>query len=307
MQSKPGLYTASKVRYKVAMTQSSPDVKATLLVTCPDRAGIVARVTNFIFEHQGNILTLSEHGEGDGGGFFMRLVWSLEGFALSREETTTKLEALSNELGMRWRLTYSDVRPKIAVFVSKEDHCLYDLMHAQKLGELAGDVALVISNHESLKHVADHFSTPFAHVPISKATKPEAEAAQRKLLDEHGIQLVVLARYMQILSKDFAEAWAGKAINIHHSFLPSFMGANPYRQAKERGVKIIGATAHYVTPDLDEGPIVEQNVTRVTHRDSVADMRRKGRDLERQVLTHAVRLHLQNRIIISGNRTIVFH
>ena len=305
MQSKPGLYTASKVRYKVAMTQSSPDVKATLLVTCPDRAGIVARVTNFIFEHQGNILTLSEHGEGDGGGFFMRLVWSLEGFALSREETTTKLEALSNELGMRWRLTYSDVRPKIAVFVSKEDHCLYDLMHAQKLGELAGDVALVISNHESLKHVADHFNTPFAHVPISKSTKPEAEAAQRTLLDEHGIQLVVLARYMQILSKDFAEAWAGKAINIHHSFLPSFMGANPYRQAKERGVKIIGATAHFVTNDLDEGPIIKQDVIPVDHNFSAKDMAQAGRDVEKNVLSKALNKVINDHVFVYGNKTVI--
>ena len=192
------------------MTKSSPDVKATLLVTCPDRAGIVARVTNFIFEHQGNILTLSEHGEGDGGGFFMRLVWSLDGFALSREETTTKLEALSQELGMRWKLTYSDVRPKIAVFVSKEAHCLYDLMHAQELGELAGDVSLVISNHESLKHVADHFDTPFAHVPISKATKPEQKRRSESCWMNTAFNWWCWRATCKFYPKTLPMPWAGK-------------------------------------------------------------------------------------------------
>lgn len=281
--------------------------QATLLVTCHDRAGIVAQVSHFIFEHGGNILTLSEFGEGDGGGFYMRLVWDLDGFSLSREETNERLSKLGQTLSMRWSLTYSDERPRIAIFVSRESHCLYDIMHAQEMGELAGDVALVISNHDRLEHVAAHFGVAFAHIPVTKSKRDQAEKQSQALLEKHDIQMLVLARYMQILSENFANAWAGKCINIHHSFLPSFMGANPYRQAKERGVKIIGATAHFVTPALDEGPIIEQNVTRVTHRDTVADMRRKGRDLERQVLTRALRLHLQNRIIIVGNRTIIFH
>ncbi len=289
------------------MNIGSPDRQATLLVNCADRAGIVATLSQFIHQHKGNILSLNEYGEGAGGQFFMRLVWELEGFTLGKEDCRTKLARVGEAFEMDFSLHFSDERPRIAVFVSKEAHCLYDLLHCQELGELHGAIALVVSNHETLAPVAEHFGLPFHVVGISRETKQQAESQQRALLKEHGIDLVVLARYMQILSSEFSDAWYGRMINIHHSFLPSFVGANPYKQAKARGVKIIGATAHYVTQDLDEGPIIEQNVMRVSHRDTVADLKRKGRDMERQVLTHAVRLHLESRVLISGNKTIVFN
>ena len=289
------------------MSTPPPPKRATLLVHCADRAGIVAALSQFIYEHQGNILSLNEYGEGPEGQFFMRLVWDRSGFTLSEDKCREALTALGERLQLRLRLHFSEERPKIAIFASREAHCLYDLLHSQELGELEGDVALVVSNHESLRSVAEHFKLPFHVTPITRETRSTGEEAQQALLKDYGINLVVLARYMQILSPEFSKAWYGRCINIHHSFLPSFAGANPYRQAKDRGVKIIGATAHYVTEDLDEGPIIEQNVTRVTHRDTVSDLKRKGRDMERQVLTHAVRLHLENRILISGNKTIVFN
>ncbi len=193
----------------------------------------------------------------------------------------------------------------MAVFVSREPHCLYDLLLRQRLGELAGDVVLVISNHADARPAADYFGIPFLVVPVTPDTRPAAEARQQELLEEHRIDLIVLARYMQILSPGFVGRWANRAINIHHSFLPAFAGAKPYHQARERGVKLIGATAHYATADLDEGPIIEQDVARVSHRDTVADLVRQGRDLERQVLARAVRLHLQRRILVKGRRTII--
>jgi len=281
--------------------------KATLLVHCADHAGIVATLSQFIYEHQGNILSLHEYGEGTGGQFFMRLVWELDRFTLSQQECQERLDAIGQQWDLRLNLHYSAVRPQIAVFVSKEAHCLYDLLHSQELGELEGDISLILSNHESLRSVAEHFKIPYHVIPVSSETRADAEGAQQALLKEHQINLMVLARYMQVLSPSFAQSWYGRCINIHHSFLPSFAGANPYKQARARGVKIIGATAHYVTEELDDGPIIEQKVTRVSHRDSVADLKRKGRDMERQVLTHAVRLHLEHKILISGNKTIVFN
>ena len=285
---------------------SPPVLTATLLVTSRDRTGLVAALSNFVFQHGGNILDADQHAENESGEFSMRLVWDLNGFWLDRQATRAGIEALARQFDLRWELTFSDARPRVAVMVSKASHCLYDLMLCQQLGDLGGEIVRIISNHDTLADVCKHFDVPLTVIPVERDQKAAAEAKQLALLDELGIDLVVLARYMQILSPAFVERWQGRIINIHHSFLPAFAGARPYQQAQQRGVKVIGATAHYVTAELDQGPIIEQDVCRVSHRDTVEDMMRKGRELERLVLTRAVRLHLQRRVLVSGNRTIVF-
>ena len=285
---------------------SPPVLTATLLVTCRDRTGLVAALSNFVFQHGGNILDADQHTENESGEFSMRLVWDLNGFWLDRQATRAGIGALARQFDLRWELTFSDARPRVAVMVSKASHCLYDLMLCQQLGDLGGEIVRIISNHDTLADVCKHFDVPLTVIPVDRDQKAAAEAKQLALLDELGIDLVVLARYMQILSPAFVERWQGRIINIHHSFLPAFAGARPYQQAQQRGVKVIGATAHYVTAELDQGPIIEQDVCRVSHRDTVEDMMRKGRELERLVLTRAVRLHLQRRVLVSGNRTIVF-
>ena len=287
------------------MGSPSP-LTATLLVTCRDRTGLVAALSNFVFRNGGNILDADQHSESESGEFFMRLVWDLSGFQLDRQATQVGIEGLARQFDLRWKLTFSDARSRVAVMVSKASHCLYDLMLCQRLGDLGGEIVTVISNHDTLADVCRHFDVPLAVIPVERDQKAAAEGKQQALLDELRVDLVVLARYMQILSPAFVERWQGCVINIHHSFLPAFAGARPYHQAQQRGVKVIGATAHYVTADLDQGPIIEQDVCRVSHRDTVEDMMRKGRELERQVLTRAVRLHLQQRVLVSGNRTIVF-
>jgi formyltetrahydrofolate deformylase len=288
-------------------SRSSAPVTATLLVSCRDRTGLVAALSNFVFVNGGNILDADQHAEVETGLFFMRLRWDLHGFTLGRSDLSTAIGSLAQRFGLVWGLTFSDVRPRLAVFASKAPHCLYDLLLAHQLGELGGDLVLVIANHEELRPVAGHFGIRFEHVPVAAAGhKAAAESAQEKLLAQLGVDLVVLARYMQILSPDFVARRPSRIINIHHSFLPAFVGAKPYHQAKARGVKLIGATAHYVTEDLDQGPIIEQDVCRVTHRDDVDELLRKGGELERRVLTSAVRLHLERRVLVSGNRTIVF-
>jgi formyltetrahydrofolate deformylase len=279
---------------------------ATLLVSCRDRTGLVAALSEFVFRHNGNIVDADQHAERDSGLFFMRLVWELGGFTMDREGLRAAVAALGERFDLRWELTFSDVRPRVAVFVSKMPHCLYDLLLCHQLGEMRGDIVTVISNHETLETVCQHFDIPFTHIAVRPDDKGAAEARQLALLDELKIDLVVLARYMQILSPPFVARWPGKIINIHHSFLPAFVGAKPYHQARERGVKVIGATAHYVTSDLDQGPIIEQDVCHVSHRDDVEDLVRKGRELERQVLTRAVRMDLERRVLIHQNRTIVF-
>jgi formyltetrahydrofolate deformylase len=279
---------------------------AILRVRCADRTGIIAALSDFVFRHGGNILDLDQHTEPESGRFFMRLVWSVDNFNLDAEGIRMALEVLARGFGLHWELNFDDARDRVAVFCSKQPHCLYDLLLRQRLGELAGDIVLVVSNHPDARPAAEYFGLPFVVVPVEPDAKEQAEARQQALLEEHRIDLVVLARYMQILSSQFVERWARRVINIHHSFLPAFAGARPYHQAQARGVKLIGATAHYATADLDEGPIIEQDVTRVTHRDTVDDMVRKGRDLERQVLARAVRLHLDRRVLVEGNRTIVF-
>jgi formyltetrahydrofolate deformylase len=289
------------------MTLSSPaPATATLLVSCRDRTGLVAALSDFVFTNGGNILDADQHAEVETGLFFMRLRWDLHGFKLERDEIHGAIGALAQRFELLWDLTYSDVRPRVAVFASKAPHCLYDLLLAHQLDELGGDLVQVVSNHEVLRPVAGHFGVPFEHIPVDAGDKGAAEAAEEKLLAKLGVDLVVLARYMQVLSPDFVARRPARIINIHHSFLPAFVGAKPYHQAKARGVKLIGATAHYVTRDLDQGPIIEQDVCRVTHRDDVHELLRKGGELERRVLTTAVRLHLERRVLVSGNRTIVF-
>jgi formyltetrahydrofolate deformylase len=279
---------------------------AILRARCTDRTGIIAALSDFVFRHGGNILDLDQHSEPESGRFFMRLVWSVDNFNLDADGIRLGLEVLARGYGLVWELNFEHIRDRVAIFCSKQPHCLYDLLLRQRLGELAGDIVVVVSNHPDARPAAEYFGLPFVVVPVTPETKEQAEARQLELLKEHDINLVVLARYMQILSRAFVERWSGRVINIHHSFLPAFAGARPYHQAQARGVKLIGATAHYATADLDEGPIIEQDVTRVTHRDTVDDMVRKGRDLERQVLARAVRLHLDRRVLIEGKRTIVF-
>jgi len=284
----------------------TPPVTATLLVSCGDRTGLVAALSEFVFEYGGNILDADQHAEVETGMFFMRLVWDLGAFKLARPQIQSALEMLATRFELAWEVTYSDIRPRVAVFASRSPHCLYDLLLAHQLGELGGDLVAVVSNHDDLRSVAGHFGVRYEHIPVDAADKQRAEVASQRLLDELKVDLVVLARYMQILTPEFVTRWPSRIINIHHSFLPAFVGAKPYHQAKQRGVKVIGATAHYVTSELDQGPIIEQDVARVSHRDDVDEMVRKGGELERRVLTRAVRLHLERRVLVSGNRTIVF-
>lgn len=279
---------------------------ATLLVSCRDRTGLVAALSDFVFRNGGNILDADQHAETETGHFFMRLVWDLKTFRLDRQGIAAGLTALAQAFDLTFDLTYSDRRPRVAVFASKTAHCLYDLLLSHQLGEMHGDLVAVISNHEDLRSVAGHFGVRFEHIPVDSDHRADAERIHQALLEELQVDLVVLARYMQILSPDFVSRWPSRIINIHHSFLPAFIGARPYHQAKARGVKIIGATAHYVTEELDQGPIIDQDVCRVSHRDDVQDLIQKGREMERQVLTRAVRLHLDRRVLVSENRTIVF-
>ena len=280
-------------------------LRATLLASGLDRPGLVARLTGLVYRFEGDIVSADHHFERETGLFFMRLVWSARR-DLDREAVGREVAGVCGELGLTAEVTYSDVTHRAAVFASRTPHCLYDLLLTWQLGELGGEIALVVSNHSSLEPVARHFGAPYVMTPIDPADRQGTEARQQALLEEHRIDVVVLARYMQVLSPAFVERWKGRMINIHHSFLPAFVGAQAYRQARERGVKMIGATAHYVTTELDQGPIIEQDVVRVSHRDEVEDYVRKGRDLEREVLTRAVRWHLERRVMLSGDRTIVF-
>ncbi len=281
---------------------------ATLLCKCEDQSGIVAALTNFVAEYRGNIVDLDQHTDDETKQFYMRLVWDLKNSALTRDDLPSAMAMVAKKFtNMEWNIFFADPLPRVAMFVSKTQHCLADLLLRHQMGELPGVMSMVIGNHEDLRDLAEHFGVPFHYIPVTKNNKKEAEEKQFQLLEENKIDLIVLARYMQILSPDFVNRWEGKIINIHHSFLPAFVGAKPYHQARERGVKIIGATAHYVTADLDQGPIISQDVTHVTHRDEVDDLVRKGRDIERLVLGRAVRLHLERRIIVDRNKTVVFY
>jgi formyltetrahydrofolate deformylase len=284
----------------------APSPTATLLISCPDQAGIVAAISGFIFENSGNIVHLEQHVDAEANGFFMRLEWELGGFKIERGKIETAFEPLAERFGMNWTLHFSDVLPRVAIFVTKESHCLYDLLSRHESGELRMEIPLIISNRTDLKSAADRFGIPFHHFPITKDNKAAQESREIELLREHDVDTVVLARYMQILSGQMVKAFPNRIINIHHSFLPAFPGARPYHSAHQRGVKIIGATSHYVTEDLDEGPIISQDVIRVSHRDSVENFIRQGKDLEKVVLARAVWLHTSRRILAFENRTVVF-
>ncbi|HZP57018.1 MAG TPA: formyltetrahydrofolate deformylase [Dehalococcoidia bacterium] len=279
---------------------------AVLLITCADQKGLVAAVSDFLYRHDGNIVHADQHTDAEKGVFLQRVEWELEGFGVPRDGIAEAFRPLAERFGMRWALHFSDERPRVAVLVSKLEHCLYDLLARWRMGELRAEVRLVASNHEDARPTAERFGVAFHHLPVTHDTRAAQEQALSALLDAEGIELIVLARYMQVLSAGFVERYAGRVINIHHSFLPAFAGARPYHQAHERGVKVIGATAHYATPELDAGPIIEQDVVRVSHRDSVRDLVRKGRDLEQIVLARAVDLHLRRRVIVYGNKTAVF-
>ncbi|BAZ45137.1 formyltetrahydrofolate deformylase [Chondrocystis sp. NIES-4102] len=278
---------------------------ATLLISCPDAPGLVAKIANFIYANGGNIIHADQHTDVATSLFLIRIEWQLEGFNLPRETIATAFSAIAKPLNAVWQLHFSDVVPKIAIWVTKQDHCLWDLLWRSQSKELPGTVALIISNHPHLEAIAQQFGIDFYYLPIDKTNKVEQEAKQLELLAKYEIDLVVLAKYMQIVSPQLISQFP-QIINIHHSFLPAFPGAKPYHRAHTRGVKIIGATAHYVTQDLDEGPIIEQEVSRVYHQDTVADLIRKGKDLERLVLSRAVRLHLQHRVLVYDNKTVVF-
>jgi formyltetrahydrofolate deformylase len=279
---------------------------ATLLVSCPDQKGIVAALAQLLYGHGANILATDQHTDNESGQFFQRIRFDLSDLRTDRTAVETAIADVAARLSMTYALRYSEPQKSVALFVSKYDHCLQDLLWRHRMGELPCAMKLVISNHPDLEPVARHYGVPFHCIPVTKETKVEAEKAQRALLEEHGVDLVIFARYMQIASQEFSAAYNGRIINIHHSFLPAFIGQKPYHQAHARGVKLIGATAHYVTPDLDEGPILEQDVARVTHRDTVEDLVRKGRDLERVVLARAVRAHLEDRVLVYGNKSVVF-
>jgi formyltetrahydrofolate deformylase len=280
-------------------------VTATLLLSCPDAKGLVAKFANFIYSNGGNIIHADQHTDFSAGLFLTRMEWQLDGFNLPRNVIGTAFNAIAVPLDAQWQLHFSDSVPRIAIWVSKQDHCLLDLLWRWRAGELQADIPLILSNHPALQPIADQFGIDFYCLPIAPDTKLQQEAQQLDLLRRYDIDLVVLAKYMQVLSGNFLNQFP-RVINIHHSFLPAFAGANPYQRAADRGVKIIGATAHYATLDLDEGPIIEQDVIRVSHRDRVEDLIRKGKDLEKIVLARAVRFHLQNRVLVYGNRTVVF-
>ncbi|HEY8694310.1 MAG TPA: formyltetrahydrofolate deformylase [Chloroflexota bacterium] len=280
--------------------------RARLLISCPDRSGIVAAVARFLFEHGANIAQSDQHTtDPEGGQFFLRMEFDLPELDERMPELEREFSALGAQFAMHWRFAAASPRKRLAVFVSREPHCLLELLWQVRAGDLPADVAMVVGNHQALAGVAAAWDIPFHYVPVSAEHKSEAEAQQLALIEGQA-DVVVLARYMQILSGDFIARWQSRIINIHHSFLPAFAGANPYVQAYQRGVKLIGATAHYVTEDLDAGPIIEQGVERVDHRSRPDDLRRIGRYVERGVLARAVRWHVEDRILVHGNKTVVF-
>ncbi len=284
---------------------------AVLLIDCPDRKGLVAKVSGLLYDLGANILHADQHQDHDLGLFFMRVEWALSGAddggsPFDLEEFRARFTQLAGELGMRWQLSATGHRPKVALFCSQYLHCVADLLYRWRSGELQCEIPAIISNHRAVESLAAFYQVPFEHIPITPETHTSAEARQLEVLHRNHIELVVLARYMQILSPSFVAQYPTAIINVHHSFLPAFTGAKPYHAAHARGVKLIGATSHYVTDVLDDGPIIEQDVARVSHRDQVEDLVARGRDLERIVLSRAVRWHLDHRILCYGNKTVIF-
>jgi formyltetrahydrofolate deformylase len=278
-----------------------------LLVSCPDRKGVVATIADFIFRHSGNILFNDEHGDEESNLFLTRVEFDASDFDFDIARFAEHFAPIARDFQMDWRLAHSSACPRMAIFVSKYDHCLQDLLYRQQSGEIKCEIPVIVSNHPDNQRIADFYRIPFSVIPVMKDNKREAEQRQIALLREHKCELVVLARYMQVLSNEFITALGPQnVINIHHSFLPAFVGSKPYHQAFQRGVKLIGATAHYVTQVLDDGPIIEQDVVRIHHRDTIDDLIQKGRDIEKVVLSRAVRWHAENRVLLYGNKTVVF-
>ncbi|MCD7713928.1 MAG: formyltetrahydrofolate deformylase [Prevotella sp.] len=288
-------------------SETKPRTTAKLLLHCPDQPGILAQVTNFITVNKGNIVYLDQYVDHADNVFFMRIEWALDGFLIPRDKIEDYFRTLfCRKYDMQIRLYFSDVKPRMAIFVSRMSHCLYDMLARYTAGEWDVEIPLIISNHPDLGHVAERFGIPFRVFEITKENKAAQEEAEMELLEREKISFIVLARYMQIISEKMIEAYPNHIINIHHSFLPAFMGAKPYHAACERGVKIIGATSHYVTADLDAGPIIEQDVVRITHKDTVQDLISKGKDLEKIVLSRAVKLHIDRKILVFKNKTVIF-
>jgi formyltetrahydrofolate deformylase len=275
-----------------------------LLLSCRDRAGLVSRISRFIYERDGNILDLDEHVDPVEKSFFIRVSWSFERGSVSELEEAFR--PLAEEFDATWQIRLGGRKTRIAIFVSRYDHCLQEILWRHNIGEFAVDIPLIISNHPDLAPLAKHHGIPFHVFPVNSSNKSELEPQEIELLEQNSIDTILLARYMQVLSRRFVERYPGGIINIHHSFLPAFVGSSPYRQAYERGVKIIGATSHYVTEELDEGPIIAQDIVRISHKDTLDDLVRKGRDLERLVLARALRLHSEHRILVNGKKTVVF-
>ena len=281
---------------------------AKLLLHCPDKPGILAEVTDFITVNKGNIIYLDQYVDHVENIFFMRIEWELESFLVPQEKIEDYFETLyAQKYGMSFRLYFSDVKPRMAIFVSKMSHCLFDLLARYTAGEWNVEIPLIISNHPDLQHVAERFGIPFHLFPITKETKEEQEKKEMELLAKHKVNFIVLARYLQVISEKMIDAYPNRIINIHHSFLPAFVGAKPYHAAFERGVKIIGATSHYVTTELDAGPIIEQDVVRITHKDTVQDLVNKGKDLEKIVLSRAVQKHIERKVLAYKNKTVIFN
>ncbi|ATI02537.1 MULTISPECIES: formyltetrahydrofolate deformylase [Cycloclasticus] len=280
---------------------------AILLAECPDQAGIIAKVTNFLTKNNGNIVDLEQHVDTADKHFFMRVEWQLENFSIDREQIQkTFSEEVGSALNMNWQIAFSDIKPRLALFVSQHGHCLFDILSRYQSGEWDVEIPLVISNHKNHQSLAENAGIAFHHIPITADNKQQQEQAQLDLLAKHQIDTIVLARYMQILSANFIDHYPHQIINIHHSFLPAFPGARPYHSAHERGVKIIGATSHYVTTELDAGPIIEQDIVRIRHNDNIEDLKRKGQDNEKIVLSRAIRHHLMHKVLVYKNRCIVF-
>ena len=281
---------------------------AKLLLHCPDKPGILAEVTDFITVNKGNIIYLDQHVDHVENIFFMRIEWELQDFLIPQEKIEDYFATLyAQKYAMSFRLYFSDTKPRMAIFVSKMSHCLFDMLARYTAGEWNVDIPLIVSNHPDLQHVADRFGIPFHLFPITKENKLSQEQQEMELLEQHGIDFIVLARYMQVVSEQMISAYPNRIINIHHSFLPAFVGAKPYHAAFERGVKIIGATSHYVTTELDAGPIIEQDVVRITHKDTVQDLINKGKDLEKIVLSRAVQKHIEHKILAYKNKTVIFN
>ncbi|MFZ0454134.1 MAG: formyltetrahydrofolate deformylase, partial [Ignavibacteriaceae bacterium] len=276
------------------------------LLSCKDRIGLVSRIAHFVFERGGNIIDLDEHVDVDEKYFFVRIAWDMKNFSIPASEVVEAFSPLAKEFNAVWKINFTGKNLRVAIFVSKYDHCLREILWRQRMGEFNIDIPLIISNHEDLKPLSDHYNIPYYVFPVTEENKPVQEKEELTLLKENKIDTIVLARYMQILTPQIIDKYKNQLINIHHSFLPAFVGSNPYKQAYERGVKIIGATSHYVTKELDDGPIIEQDIIRISHKDTVKDLIRKGRDLERLILAKALYFHSEHRILVHGKKTIIF-